>query len=267
MRNVRSSSCLGHYAVHTPIEPPAGLPEKYRARRAQLYGDSETPTLGAPFDAISRARQDDADYAAMMENLDSTSAVCSMRSTNLDCATTRLSCSRPITAACARSRDASRVRPATCPGDRARDGSTRVASACPALFRWPAGLQPATTTCPVTRRISIPRCSTCAVCPREPTQCLDGRSLASALRGAPDASLLERPLAWYYPHDHGSGHRAGAAIRHGNWKLIHYLAGSQSELYDLASDPGESTNLSAKFPDRTRALLGELQDWIRSTNP
>jgi arylsulfatase A-like enzyme len=62
--------CLGHYAVHTPIQPPPVLREKYRSKRARLHGDSETPTLPAPFGATSRARQDDPDYAAMVENLD-----------------------------------------------------------------------------------------------------------------------------------------------------------------------------------------------------
>ncbi len=143
------------------------------------------------------------------------------------------------------------------------EGGIRVSC----FVSWPAGLRPATATVPGYTADLYPTLLDLCGLPAQPTQCLDGRSLAGALRGAPDASLLERPLAWYYPHDHGSGHRAGAAIRHGNWKLIHYLAGSQSELYDLASDPGESTDLSAKYPDKTRALLGALQDWIRSTNP
>ncbi|MGV3483407.1 MAG: sulfatase-like hydrolase/transferase, partial [Planctomycetaceae bacterium] len=62
--------CFGHYAVHTPIQPPAGLPEQNRLQRSALYGESETPTTPAPYDAISRARQDNPNYAAMVENLD-----------------------------------------------------------------------------------------------------------------------------------------------------------------------------------------------------
>ena len=62
--------CLGHYAVHTPIEPPSELAEKYRAKHVSQFGDSATPTVPAPFDAVSRGRQDAADYAAMVASLD-----------------------------------------------------------------------------------------------------------------------------------------------------------------------------------------------------
>ncbi len=259
--------CLGHYAVHTPIEPPAGLPEKYRARCAQLYGDSETPTLGAAFDSISRARQDRADYAAMLENLDVNvgrllDALDELRLRD----NTIVVFTSDNGGLCTL---AGRQPGPTCnlPWRSGKgwlyEGGIRVSC----FVSWPAGLRPATTAVPGYTADLYPTLLDLCGLPAQPTQCLDGRSLAGALRGVPDASLLERPLAWYYPHDHGSGHRAGAAIRHGNWKLVHYLAGSQSELYDLASDPGESTDLSALYPDKTRVLLGELQDWIRSTTP
>ena len=101
--------------------------------------------------------------------------------------------------------------------------------------------------------------------PAEPVQCLDGRSLARALRGEPDPVLTERSLAWYYPHDHGSGHRAGAALRHGNWKLVRYFANDQTELYDLASDPGEQHEVSREHPEFVQSLARELDTWIANT--
>jgi arylsulfatase A len=258
--------CFGHYAVHTPIEPPAGLPRKYRARRAQLYGDSASPTRAAPFGAISRARQDDADYAAMLENLDTNigRVLDALNALGLR-ENTIVVLTSDNGGLCTLARD----KPGpTCnlPWRSGKgwlyEGGIRV----PCFISWPAELQPATTDVPGYTADLYPTLLDLSGLPAQTAQCLDGRSLAGALRGAPDATLKERPLAWYYPHDHGSGHRAGAAIRRGNWKLVHYLASNESELYDLASDPGESTDLSTQHPDKTQSLLGELQEWIKSTS-
>ena len=101
--------------------------------------------------------------------------------------------------------------------------------------------------------------------PLKPEQHLDGRSLAKPIKGLPDESLDERPLTWYYPHHHGSGHRPSAAIRLGNWKLIHYLASGESELYDLAVDPGELVDRSSQHKDKTVLLRDQLLDWIKVT--
>ena len=141
------------------------------------------------------------------------------------------------------------------------EGGIRV----PCFISWPAKLQPATRDVPAYTADLYPTLLELCGLPAEPTQCLDGRSLASVLQGEPDAMLAQRPLAWYYPHDHGSGHRAvppcDAAI--GNSCTI--WPSSQSELYDLAADPGETTDVSAQHPDETRSLREELVAWIQTT--
>jgi len=53
-------------------------------------------------------------------------------------------------------------------------------------------------------------------------------------------------------------HRGRAFIRQGNWKLVNLeppFDESRLELFDLASDPGETTNLAAREPARVRTLL------------
>ena len=235
--------CLGHYAVHTPIEPPAGLPPKYRAAAHELYRRLRHTHAGMPRSARSRvARQDDADYAAMMENLDTNigRVLDALEELRL-AARTRSSSSHPTTAALC-----------TLAGKQARPDlqsalavgqglAVRRRHPRPCFVAWPAGLQPATTDVPGLHGRSLSHAARAVR--------LAGRTGAvprwpvAGQRPARDTgrALQERPLAWYYPHDHGSGHRAGAAIRHGKWKLVHYLASDQSELYDLASDPGESS--------------------------
>ncbi len=77
-----------------------------------------------------------------------------------------------------------------------------------------------------------------------------------------------------------------AALRVGNWKLIVQPAGAAAKdkgkrknkdkssrevdpvsLYDLAADPGETTNLADREPDRVAALRDKLDDLLRNAAP
>jgi uncharacterized sulfatase len=56
-------------------------------------------------------------------------------------------------------------------------------------------------------------------------------------------------------------------MREGNWKLLCEYDGAQPQLYDLAKDRGETTNIAAQQPEiiarMTKALLG----WHQSMPP
>ena len=257
--------CFGHYAVHTPIQPPADLPKKYEAKRRQLYADSATPMRDAPYGAKSRARQDDPEYAAMVENLDTNigrvldaldalklreNTIVVFTSDNGGLCTLANGRTGPTTNLPWRSGKGWTY-----------EGGIRVSG----LIAWPAQLKPAVTAQPAFTADLYPTLLELCGLPLRPEQHLDGRSLVTTLRGGTDAALRDRTLAWYYPHDHGSGHKPSAALRRGNWKLIHPLAGGATELYDLAADPGESRDLSQQQPERTAALRTELLRWIETT--
>ena len=77
-----------------------------------------------------------------------------------------------------------------------------------------------------------------------------------------DGNSSERILFWDYPHYHGSGWTPGAAIRKGDWKLIHWYESDEIELYNLAADAEESVDVSEKFPDKKQSLLAELNKQI-----
>lgn len=256
--------CFGHYAVHTPIQPPAGLPAKYRDRRAERHGDSPTPTLPAPFGAVSRARQDDPAYAAMVENLDRNVGRV------LD-ALDRLGLRDDTIVVFTSDNGGLCTLGGGKPGPTCNlpwrggkgwtyEGGIRI----PTWIAWPGHLQPAVTSVPGSTADLFPTLLDLCAIPPGPLR-FDGRSLAGVLRGRPDEALQGRMLAWYYPHDHGSGHRPSAAIRRGSWKLIHRLDAATSELYDLKADPGEARDLAAEHPERAAALRAELLAWIVET--
>jgi arylsulfatase A len=259
--------CFGHYAVHTPIQPPDSLPSKYQRKRASLYGESATPTRPAPFDALSRARQDDPNYAAMVENLDTNIGRLLDALEELQLReNTIVVFTSDNGGLCTLARN--RPGPTTNLPWRGGKGWTYEGGIrVPAIIAWPSHLDPRTCTVPAITMDLYPTLLELCGFPLQPAQHLDGRSLVRALRGESDPALAARTLAWYYPHDHGSGHRAGAALRRSHQKLVHYFATDRTELYDLAADPGETEDLSARHPAEVQSLKTELLDWIMATKP
>jgi len=77
---------------------------------------------------------------------------------------------------------------------------------------------------------------------------LPGRDLGPALRGEPLVAGPAFAEEWY-----GKTHRV--AVRDGDWKLTRT---PEARLYDLASDPGESTDLAATRPEVVARLEGLL---------
>lgn len=56
-------------------------------------------------------------------------------------------------------------------------------------------------------------------------------------------------------------HGMHAYVRLGDWKLVssdQYQGDGTFQLFDLASDPGETTDVSERFPERRAALLDSL---------
>jgi len=99
--------------------------------------------------------------------------------------------------------------------------------------------------------------------PLRPQQHRDGLSLVPLLEGK---DRLEREaLFWHYPHYHGSTWTPGAAVRAGEWKLIHFFEEERVELYRLSKDPSERTNLASQFPEKRDSLLRLLGEWQRDT--
>ncbi len=79
---------------------------------------------------------------------------------------------------------------------------------------------------------------------------IEGRSLMPILRG--ESRPADEPLFWE--------HFGSRAVRQGDWKLV-ALEGQPWELYDLAKDRTETSDLAAKHPERVEELGGLWQGW------
>jgi len=63
-------------------------------------------------------------------------------------------------------------------------------------------------------------------------------------------------------------------VRAGDYKLIEWFEDGRVELYNLAQDIGETTNLATQMPKKAEELLRLLSDWrervdarMPTTNP
>lgn len=70
-----------------------------------------------------------------------------------------------------------------------------------------------------------------------------------------------RRLFWHFPHYTNQGSRPAGAIRDGDWKFIEHYEDGSFELYNLASDVSETTNLAAQEPMRVAEMKQALNDW------
>jgi len=129
----------------------------------------------------------------------------------------------------------------------------------PLLVRWPAVVKPGSViNTPVSSPDFFPTLLEAAAAKPQPGQVLDGTSLVPLLKGG---SIPERALFWHYPHYGNQGGAPGAAVRHGDWKLIDWAEDNRAELFNLAEDIGERNNLADKEPQRVIQLRAELAAW------
>jgi arylsulfatase A-like enzyme len=235
---------LPHYTVHTPIQAPEALVEKYRRKMAAMGADGN-PT-----------------YAAMVETLDHSIGRLreKVQAEGLDGDTVWIVTSdngglryegkspKPVTD----------NTPARNGKGHLYEGGIRV----PLLVRWPGVARAGTTSdLPVTTPDLY--ATVAEIAGARPRATLDGRSLVPLLR---TGRMAETPLFWHYPHYSNQGGTPGGAVRDGEWKLIEFYEDGRLELYHLKSDAGERLNLVNKHADRARAMRAKLEAWRKSVN-
>ncbi|OYW76763.1 MAG: hypothetical protein B7Z37_07160 [Verrucomicrobia bacterium 12-59-8] len=87
---------------------------------------------------------------------------------------------------------------------------------------------------------------------------LDGVNLLPLLEGKTD-KLAPRELYFRFGVQH--------AVRQGDWKLVKASKDMQPMLINLATDPGEQTDLTAKEPEKALALQKLFDQWNTTMQP
>lgn len=99
-------------------------------------------------------------------------------------------------------------------------------------------------------------------------QTVDGRSFVPFVLN-PEAKNAGRSFYWNTPNTWIAGNRRSAgigqtaAIRKGNYKLVYWYKDGAKELYNLATDIGETNDLSQQHPDIVANLSHDLGQYLR----
>ena len=145
-------------------------------------------------------------------------------------------------------------------------GGTRV----PAFFRW-EGVVPPGDRNQLTAHVDIfPTLVEISggTIPEELR--LEGRSLVPLLKNAqsqwPDRLLFTHVGRWTAGQAAVSKYN-GCRVRNSHYSLVRTGHNTNWELYDLAIDPGERTNVFAQHPELVRALASSYDQWWAETLP
>ncbi len=94
----------------------------------------------------------------------------------------------------------------------------------------------------------------------------DGEDFSLTFLGR-ETKIRSRPLFWSRPPDRPgpvNDRFPDLAVRDGDWKLLMMEDGARPQLYNLATDPGESHNLADAQPAWVERLSRELLAWRKS---
>lgn len=234
---------LFHHAVHTALQAPDSLINKYRNKARGKYHTNPV-------------------YAAMIEKLDdSVGKICQVLE-ELGIADNTLIIfysdnggSEPVT-------DNYPLR-----GGKGMpyEGGSRV----PLIMKWVGKIEAGTRSCvPVTGVDFYP--TFVALAHGKITPDLDGKDIFALLKD----KEMDRDLFWHFPAylesylNKGKGFRAKpySSIRSGDWKLIYNYEDKSVELFNLKEDIGESNNLAAVNLQKCEELYQRLMRWIEATH-
>ena len=68
---------------------------------------------------------------------------------------------------------------------------------------------------------------------------------------------MSKPQFWHYP----AARSPSLAVRIDEWKFMSNPEGRLEELYNLADDAGETTNLAGDRPDKVKSMKDMLLNW------
>ena len=248
---------LSFYNVHTPITPYEKKVEHFRAKAASEFeGDVEALI---EHDGTSRARQDNPAYASMIAAVDISvgTVLDTLEQLGLHENTVVIFFSDNGGLCTLKSPGPTCNLPLRSGKGWLYEGGVRE----PTIIRAP-GVTTAGSVCdePIVSMDFFPTMLELAGLPMRPELHVDGVSLLPLLQGNGQA---ERAFYWHYPHYHGSTWTPGASVRDGDWKLIEFYHYEKTELYNLADDPGETSDLSGSQPAKLNQLRQQLRDWQR----
>ena len=251
---------LPFYSVHTPLAGRPDLVEKYEKKRERLGLELK---MEPEHPRMNRVVQEHAVYAAMVEAMDQAvgKVLQAIEDNGLTDDTIVVFFSDNGGLSIGDGHPTSNL-PLRAGKAWAYEGGIRE----PLVVRLPGKVKAGTTTDePVISTDFYPTLLELCGFDSLPEQHVDGVSFVDVLKD-PSTNLERGPLFWHYPHWGNCGGIPNSAIRDGDWKLIRYYWKKDPELFNLANDPGEQTNLAKDQPEKFNEMNAKLDALLKDTD-
>jgi arylsulfatase A-like enzyme len=251
---------FSHYAVHTPIQAKPELTDRYREKAGTLPPHEGPGFIEEKGWGITRQRQDNPEYAGMVQSVDESVGRVMEKLADLGVAGNTIviftSDNGGLTTLAGRRSAPTAVLPLRAGKGWLYEGGIRE----PMIVRWP-GMVKEGSVCSevVTSTDFYPTMLEMAGLGLRPEQHPDGVSIVPLLRGR--ERLDREAVFWHFPHYHGSGNRPSGAVRGGEYKLIEWYEDGSIELYNLREDIGERYDLAGDMPEKAGELRELLHRW------
>ncbi len=249
---------LSFYSVHGPIQTTPGLWKKYRDK-ADAAGLAKERFK---FDRRLNVRQvqDCPIYAGMIETMDDAVGIVLNKLDELGLDKNTIVCFTSDNGGVS-SGDAYSTSNTPLRGGKGRQWEGGIRE--PYYIKAPGVTKPGSTSAvPVNGIDWYPTLLDLAGVSVPAKQAVDGVSFAPLLKGG---RIAKRPLYWHYPHYGNQGGEPSSIISQNDWKLIHYHEDGRDELYHLANDPNETTDLAKRESKRAKRLRKKLDTWLKET--
>ncbi|TWU47136.1 Arylsulfatase [Rubripirellula reticaptiva] len=255
---------MAHYAVHTPIEAPEDVTQKYikKLRKAgvPVGGRRDDADFVRDREGMTKTIQNNPTYAAMIQRTDDSLGriVKAIAAAGIQDNTVVLLTSDHGGLSTRGLENGRAVATSNSPLRQGKgsifEGGTRV----PLIVKWPGHISPGSTSpVQVTGTDHYPTMLEMASAELRPHQHVDGRSYGKALQGE---TYQREPMFWYkwQARPDSTGDTRAISLIDGNWKIIQWIDEDLVELFDLNADVGEQTNLASEHLKRTQAMLKTL---------
>lgn len=252
------------YAVHTPMQAPRALVEKYREKqrllniRPEQEFRKDEPWMKPQPGWKQRTIQSNPVYAAMVENMDYNIGRIMDELDALGLADNTLVLFSSDNGGLS-----------TAEGSPTHNGPLRAGKGwlyeggirVPLILRWPERIPAGQVSdVPVSTVDFYPMFANAVRQKRQTDKGIDGKDVLELIQQPGKAR--KRALFWHYPHYSNQGGKPGSAILQYPFKLIYNHEDQTVELYDLAQDIGETKNLAQTEQKTAQKLQQQLLRWL-----
>jgi len=252
---------LSFYSVHTRLDAPEKLVQKYRGKFDAKYGQGAAAKFyDDPKNERHEGKHPDNPYlAAMIESIDNGVGhiMATLKKTGLDKNTLVIFFSDNGGVAGFANNGVLRLGKSWL-----YEGGIRENL----IARWPAAIKQGSISDAAVCGIDFyPTFLEMAGLKNKPGNIIDGKSMLAIFKG--NKPEERDALFWHYPSETGRWvQRMCSAVRMGNYKLLYFYAGGRTELYDLSKDPSEEKDIAASNSQKVKELKAALDKWKKKIN-